>query len=292
MRILLTGATGYIGHAVAEALAQADHDVVGLARSDASAEALQETGYQVHRGDLADPDSLRDGVEQADAVIHLAMDDERGAELDPKAVEAMLDGLEGSDKSFVYTSGVWVLGHTGDRIADAGWPVHPVDIVAWRPAVEQMVLNASSRKVKSVVIRPAIVYGRGGGIPAMLVEQGREEGVVRYVGDGTQRWPFVHVEALADLYVRTLNAPAGMLLHAAHGPSYPAREVARAASYAAGCPGRIEAWPLDEARDALGDLADALALDQHISGERAERFLGWDPDAPSVLDDLKRGSYA
>ncbi len=153
-------------------------------------------------------------------------------------------------------------------------------------------LDAAAQGVRAVVIRPAIVYGRGGGIPADFVKSARETGAARYVGTGENRWAMVHVEDLADVYVRALQkAPAGTLLHAADGPSYRVKEIAEAASLGAGAGGRTESWPLEEARKTLGAYADALVLDQQVSAERAKATLGWKPDAPSLLQDLRRGSY-
>jgi nucleoside-diphosphate-sugar epimerase len=286
MRVFVTGATGYVGTSVVEALRAAGHAVVGLARSGDSAARLEAAGCTALRGTLADVDALARGAREADAVIHLAATGGADqAAVDEAAVRALLVALSGSGKPFLYTSGIWVLGPTGDGVADEDAPANAAAIVAWRPAVERAVVDAAARGVRSVVIRPAVVYGRGGGTPGGLVAGGHRKGVVRYVGDGRQRWPFVHVDDLADLYVRALDAPAGTVLNAA-GPSLPVREVAEAAARATGA--RAEAWPLDDARARLGPYADALALDQQVSSERA-RALGWRPSRPSVLEELGGG---
>src|SRR5438132_5818229 len=168
----------------------------------------------------------------------------------------------------------------------------PAAIVAWRQAVEDRVRAGAKRGIRTVVIRPAMVYGRGGGIPAGFVESARKEGAARYVGTGENRWPFVHVDDLADLYLLALErAPAGSLWLAVDGPSLPVREVAAAASRGAGKAGRTVATPLEEARRELGPYADALALDQQASGQRARDLLGWRPHRPNALEDLERGSY-
>ncbi len=178
----------------------------------------------------------------------------------------MLDSLRGSGKPFLYTSGIWVLGDTGGKIADETWPPNPAALVAWRPAMEQLVIAAASTAVRSVVIRPGIVYGRGGGIPAEFVKS------ARYVGTGENRWPLVHANDLADLYVRALvNASAGALFHATDGSAQRVREIALAAN------ANSQSWPLAEARKTLGAYADALVLDQLVSSEKAKRTLGWQP---------------
>lgn len=294
MRVFLTGATGYIGGAVADALRAAVHEVVGLARSDDAVRRLEARGITAHRGDLREPQSITQAAREADAVIHAASTNDAGApEADRAAVEAITQALEGTNKPFIYTSGIWVYGDTGASVADEQSPLNPTPLVAWRPANEQRVLESSERGVRAVVIRPAIVYGRGVGIPAELVQSAREKGTARFVGTGENRWPQVHADDLADLYVRALErAPAGTVLNATSGPSVRVSEVAEAASRAGGAEGRTESWPIEEARKVLGPYADALALDQQVSGEKAVELLGWKPQFTSMLEDLERGSYA
>lgn len=294
MRVFLTGASGYIGSAVADALQAAGHTVVGLARSDEAAASLRARGIEVRRGDLYDEAGLAAAARESEGVIHAASTGgPEMAQTDRAAVTAIVGQLEGTDRPFIYTSGVWVHGNTGRHIADEESPLNPAAIVTWRPAVEQLALAAAARGVRSIVIRPAMVYGRGGGLLAELIRSARERGVVRFVGTGENRWSMVHVEDLADLYVRALErAEPGTLLLAAEGASVTVRELALAASRGAGIEGRVESWPLDEARQSLGGFADALALDQQISADKAKRLLGWTPKAPSVLEELEHGSYA
>ena len=290
MIIFLTGATGYIGGAVAGALQQAGHSVIGLARSDEAAGQLHLRGIATHRGDLADPASLRDAAAAADGVIHTGTTNE--GDLDAASVRAMLHAIAGSHKPFLYTSGIWVLGDTKGRVADETWPACPATVVAWRPAAEQTVLDAARQGVRTSVLRPAVVYGRGGGIAAGFAKSAREDGAARYVGHGENRWPAIDVDDLADLYIRTLEqAPPGTLLHASDGSAHRVKEIAEAASIGAGADGRTESWPLEEARKMLGALADALALDQQVSSQKARSLLGWQPRAAGLLDDLRQGSY-
>jgi nucleoside-diphosphate-sugar epimerase len=226
----------------------------------------------------------------ADGVISLATTYDPA--IDGPAVDAILGALAGSDKPFIYTSGIWSHGDTGGQVVDETSPPMPAPLVAWRQAVENRVREAAKRGIRTVVIRPAIVYGRGGGIPAGFVESAKKQGAARHVGTGENRWPFVHVDDLADLYLLALErAPAGTLLLAVSGPSVAVRDVAAAASRGAGAGGKTDAWPLEEARKTLGPYADALALDQQASGRRAEEMLGWRPRRPDVLTDIERGSY-
>jgi len=291
MRVFLTGATGYIGTAVAERLRAAGHEVEGLARTDAAGQKLLRAGVHPVRGDFGDLARLAGAAPAGDGVISLPTPYD--ATVDGPAVAAMLDALAGSGKPFIYTSGIWSHGDTGGRVVDETTAANPAPLVAWRQAVEDRVLAAAKRNVRSIVIRPAIVYGRGGGIPAGFADSARTEGAARFVGTGENRWPFVHVDDLADLYLAALErAPAGTLLLATTGPSVAVREVAEAASRGAGAGGRTAATPLAEARQSMGPYADALALDQQASGRRAEELLGWRPYRPGVLEEMEHGSYA
>jgi nucleoside-diphosphate-sugar epimerase len=291
MKIFLTGATGYIGAAVAEALLAAKHSVVGMARSEEAAEKLRTRGITPARADLKQPDSLSAAVQSSDGVISTGTTNL--GPVDGAAVAHMLKLLKGTGRPFVYTSGVWVLGDTGGKMAEESAPVNPAALVAWRPSMEQFVMSAAAGDVRAVVIRPGIVYGRGRGIAADFIESAQKTGAARFVGTGENRWPVVHVDDLADLFVRALErGAAGSLYHAADRSAYRVKEVAEAASYGAGAAGKTESWPLEEARKALGAYADALVLDQQVSAEKTRRELGWNPHRPSIVEDVRHGSYA
>jgi len=291
MNVFLTGATGYIGSAVADALRGAGHEVSGLVRSDAAAARLTAMGVRPVRGDMADPASIAAAAREAEGVISAASTNDPVA--DTAAAGAIVEALLGSGKPFVYTSGIWAYGDTAGRVVTETSGATPAPLVAWRSAVERVVLQAAGSGIRSVVIQPGVVYGRGGGIPATFVDSARRDGAAKFVGTGENRWPLVHVDDLAELYVRALeHAPAGTLLIAVAGPSVRVGDIARAASEGAGAGGKVVAWPLAEARQVLGAYADALALDQQASARRAEELLGWKPFRPGILDELRHGSYA
>lgn len=290
MKVFLTGATGFIGSAVALALQRAGHSVLGLARSEEAQQKLLDRGMLVRRGDLSQTSLLVAAAEECGAVIYASADPE-SPRRDPVNIAAMLDMVAGTGKPFIYTAGVWDLGDTGGKPVDEKSPENPLALVAWRPAVSQMVLDAAGRDIQSAVILPSFVYGYGGGIPGMLVKSAREEGASRLVGNGENHWGFVHADDLADLYVRCLQAPPGTRLIATAGQPYKAFEIAEAASRGAGAGGRVTLWPVDEARTQLGPFADALVADTVIKTDRARRLLGWQPLGPSILDDLDHGSY-
>jgi nucleoside-diphosphate-sugar epimerase len=180
---------------------------------------------------------------------------------------------------------VWVYGSRGDAVVAEDAPLRPLDIVAWRPAHEQLVL-ARAAQLRSVVIRPGIVYGDGRGIPGGLVAEAAQ-GTLRIVGDGANRWPTVRHDALAELYGAVVDERVARgIYNATRGASVPYLEIAHAASRAAGGDGRIAHLALDAARAQLGPYADALACDLSVDSGRAQRELGWEPHRPTLLEEL------
>lgn len=293
MKVLVTGATGYIGSAVCDALKAAGHQPQGLARSEEKAHLLESRGFVSRRGDLRDLDSLRAAVADVDAVIHAA--DAEGPEMGAiakAAVGTMLSALTGSKRAFIYTSGVWVVGDTDGRMVGEICALHPPELVAWRPAVEEMVLESKSSGVRPVVLRPGIVYGRGGGIVGNLFADAREHGAVRIIGKGANCWSSVHIDDLADLYVRAVTEPAsGELFFACGGMPQPLEKIARAVAKACGMEGKVESIPLGSAREHIGLVADCLAMDCRAGSTKAARFFGWTVTKPLIFDEILAGSY-
>ncbi|NUO61311.1 MAG: NAD-dependent epimerase/dehydratase family protein [Hamadaea sp.] len=283
MKVLVIGATGYIGSATARKLRERGHEVVALAREERA-----ESPYEVRVGDLTRPETLAAAIgDDIEAVVNVATSSGDQA-ADQAATAALVDALAG--RVLVQTSGIWVLGRTGREPVTEDAPANPLPIVSYRPLIEQQVLAAAERGVRSVVIRPGIVYGDGGGIPALLLDLARKHGVGRYFGDPGTRWPMVHVADLADLYALAVeSAPAGTLLHGVDEPAVSVVALAAATDLAAGGTGRAELWLRPDASATLGEpFADALALDQAVSGVRARDLLGWQPADRDAVRDLHR----
>ncbi len=287
MRIFVTGATGYVGSYVARELLRRGHDVVGLARSAPAAEKLQRAGVHPVSGGLEDTAVLHEMVRDADAVVHCGFaTGPQAVAIERTALDAMLAAVSTTHEAFIYTSGIWVYGGRGDAVIGEDAPLAPTPLVAWRPAHERLVLEATTPGVRAMVIRPAMVFGEGGGLIGAMVQAARS-GPVRVVGDGTNKWSCVRVDALAELYALALeNAGPGAIYNGVAGAPVPYVEIARAAARAAGGDGSIEHLSLDDARATMGPFADALALDLSVSPARAGRELGWEPRRPTVLEDL------
>lgn len=281
MHIFITGATGYIGSGVAAELLRAGHEVTGLTSSDAKVQDLERAGVQPVVGDLGDPGTWRREAARAEGLVHTAFD--HGAD-DPVEVDGLaIDGLlsaatDGSShRVFVYTSGVWVLGNTGDDPVDeTSEPAEPFDLVAWRPEHEQAVLGAG-RRVTPAVVRPGVVYGERRGLMVRFFRSAVEEGAATYIGDGRNRMALIHRDDNARLYREILEQDATGMFHAVDGTPITMADVAVEAGRAAGARGEPRSIPLEEAREELGPVADALCLDQVAAAKRSAEVLGWAP---------------
>lgn len=293
MRIFLTGATGYVGSAVLDAVLRGGHQVTALVRDPEKAERVSLRGVQPILGDLAKPTSYTAAAEACDAIIHTAFEySKRGQKVDRQAVEALLGAAikrasRGQAVSVVYTSGVWVLGDTAGAAAEDA-PVRPIPLVAWRPEHEKLVLDAGrGRTLRTAVVRPGIVYGGARGIIGDLLKDAAN-GLVRVIGDGRNHWPCVYDRDLADLYVRLATRPeASGVFHANDEADERVSDIVEAIAAHAKMRPDIRNVPIDEARAKMGPYADALALNQIVRSPRA-RALGWAPTLHSVAGNVAR----
>jgi nucleoside-diphosphate-sugar epimerase len=294
VNVLIVGATGFLGGGALRALRWRGHGVTGIARGDAARRRLEAAGCTAVAGDVDQPDQLARAASAADAVVYAVQLNQPDAEeVESRALRALAGALEGSEKALLYTSGVWFYGATGDRIADESTPANPPPTVVARPRLEKIVLDSATRGVRAIVVRPGDVFGEGRGLPALFVESARSSGAARTFGDGRNRWPVIHVDDLGALYALALeNAAAGDVYNATDDTSFTQLEIARAASRGAGRNGETTVWPLDEAAATMGEWVRNLALDQRVTSARARARLQWSPKAPTILEDLERGSYA
>jgi nucleoside-diphosphate-sugar epimerase len=298
MRVFITGASGHIGSAVVPTLLSAGHEVVGLARSDASAAALTAAGAVVRRGDLDDLPGLQAAAAAADGVIHLAFkhdvaftgDFAGAAAADLRAVEAIGAGLEGSGKPFVITSGTLLLAR--EALGRIGTEEDRLD-GGPRVDSENAVIAMAGRGVRSSVIRLAPTVhsslDRHGFVPS-LIALARKIGVAAYVGDGANRWPAVHTLDAALLYRLALEgAPAGSRLHGVADEGVPFRAIAEAIGTGLGLPA-VSVTAADAAQH-LGFLAAFAQLDNPTSSAQTQTLVDWRPTHAGLLDDLAEGHY-
>lgn len=293
MRIFLTGATGYIGSAVLDALLRGGLEVTALVRDPERAERIGLRNVQPILGDLSKPALYAAAAEACDAIVHTAFDaSKNGPQVDRQAIDTLLGAAirrsaKGHPVAMIYTSGVWVLGDTtGAASEDA--PVRPTPLVAWRPEHEKLVLDAGRGKtLRTAVIRPGTVYGGARGIIGDLLRDAAN-GLIRVVGDGRNHWPCVYDRDLADLYVRVATRPEGSgVFHVNDEADERVSDIVDSLAAHAKMRPDVRHMPLAEARAKLGPYADALALNQIVRSPRA-RALGWTPTLHSVAGNVAR----
>ena len=304
MRIFVTGASGWIGSAVVPELLSAGHEVVGLARSDASAERLESAGALVQRGDIDDPDTMAKAASDSDGVIHLAFQHEvafggnfaAAGAADRRAVEAMGAALAGSDRPLVLASGMLGLTVPGRSATEDDGLVPGAEIRAnpagLRAATALLTLSLRGVGVRSSVLRfPPTVHGDGdNGFVAAFVGIARQKGVSGYVAEGTNRWPAVHRSDAARLTrLAVESAPAGSVLHAVGDEGVPFRQIAEAIGRHLDVPSASVA-PADAVAH-FAPLGHFVALDSPATAAITRDLLGWQPTGPSLLEDLDQDHY-
>ena len=298
MRILVTGASGFIGTAVVPELIAAGHQVTGLARSDAAADTISAAGAAVVRGSLDDLDVLRSAAADAEAVIHLAFkhdllyagEYDAAAEADRLAIETLGASIGGDDPALVIATGFAGLSF--------GRPTTEADVAssdghgARRVAGTEAALALAEHGVRSSIVRLSpTVHGEGdGGFVATYAQTARDRGVVGYVDDGSNQWPAVHRTDAARLFrLAAEKAPAGSVLHAVAEQGVPIHELAETLGERMDLPTR--SVPADAAGEHFGWLAGFIAMDMPASSDITRDLLGWTPEGPTLLADVKAGHY-
>lgn len=292
MRVFVTGAAGFIGSAVVPELLQAGHSVVGLARSDANAEAIEKMGAEVHWGTLQDLDSLRSAAADADGVIHLAFIHDfskfvENGQIDKRAIEAMGSVMEGTNKPLVVTSGTGML--APGRLATEDDVAHSEGV----PRVSESAAFAfANRGVRASVIRLPQVHGEKGkaGFVSYLYEVARAKQMSAYVGDGSNRWPSAHRDDVAVLYRLALEkGRAGAAYHAIAEEGLPVRPMAELFGRVLDVP--VKSITQEEAPAHFGFLALFAGMDMPASSAKTQAELGWKPKQIGLMEDISRAGY-
>ena len=298
MRIFCTGASGYIGGSVAAALVSAGHEVVGLVRSEESANKVRSYGVEPVIGTLDDAPILEAAARSAEVVVNAASADHR------PAASAMLRALEGTGKAFIHTSGSSIVGTRSegwraDNVFDESTPITPSPARAARVALNEYILSFGKKAVRSIIVCPSLIYGLGRGahlhsaqIP-WLIATARKHGTAKHYGPGENVWSNVHIDDLIDLYVLALaKSPAGAFYFAENGENS-MREACAAISRMLGYGGTTTSMSLEEAAAEWGEgpAQDTMGSNSRVRAVRARNELGWAPRGGTLIDEIERGCY-
>jgi len=290
-RLFLTGATGYLGSALAARFARAGYQVHGLTRSIEGARALDSLGVRAVVGDLTEPGGFIGVLKNCDIAVHAAADPADAPARDQAALEAIRAAAEdGRVRTLLYTSGIWDHGAIQDRIVDDSMPADPLPLVRWRAAHHDVALDLAEFEVRVMIFEPGTLYGEHRGMIGHMFKEGRESKVVTVAGDGTQTWTLVHRDDVAEAYALALE-------HAKHGDRFlladdtplTLGQIAEAVARVTGA--TVRHTPREEVLATAGLYGEALLASMRASSGRARRELGWVPRHTSFLaeiDDLYR----
>lgn len=278
MRVAITGASGYIGSAVAEAFRQAGHDVHALIRSREKSKGLLKREIVPIIGDLKQPNDLLKAIKNADAFIHCAFDPTGPAAAEIPLLEIL---SEHQPPLFIYTSGVWVLGNSGNDVLDERTPCRPIELAKWRHSHEERVLSMKGPGKRTVILRPGCVFGEGGGGDGGLTSiwfASAKTGAIVFAGNGENRWSMIHVRDLARAYVLAAESDLnGTAVNIVDDSRATVKEMALACAAAAGIPGKVSSLSEEESFKRYGAFAQGMLIDQQVSDAFARKSLGWSP---------------
>lgn len=291
MRVLVTGAGGYIGFAVASAFRRAGHEVIGLIRSAKHKNLLAKNEIVPLLANLQEPESYLSAAEQCEVWAHCAIDyTADAAVVDKTTLESFINLAKQTKlpRTLLYTSGVWVYGNCYPSVVNEAMPTNPLQLVRWRIKNEDFILNSSCNNLRSVIIRPGCVYGGKGSLTNYWFETAKA-GTLKIIGDGSNHWSMIHQDDLARAYVLAAERElSDIVLNITDETIYNIMNVAQRISDMMGISSKIQTIDMEEAKSIVGAVTEGLLVNQAVSSERAKRLLSWCPRHTNFLNQLEQ----
>lgn len=290
MKIFVVGAAGFIGFNIATLLRRKGYEVYGLTRSPEKAKRLMQHEIIPVIGSMQDESTYQAVAEKCAVMIHAAADyanDQFG--FDKKIIKAFFDTAKNSPerKTLIYTSGVWVYGDSNGKTIDESTPLNPADNVKGREEVEALVM--SDKNVRSIILRPSMVYGKQGSLTNLWCDDAKRGDFIRVIGDGTNHYPMVHVDDLAQAFLLALESDVDHeAFNLAEDAHFTVNDVVAAIVKASDFKGEIKHLTPEEAESYVGGMAKPLAFDLHIDSQKAKRMLGWQVLRHGFVEEVER----
>jgi nucleoside-diphosphate-sugar epimerase len=279
MKVFITGATGYIGNSVAQAFRRAGHKVYGLTRNAEKGKLLIKNEIVPVIGSMQNPSSYNKIASECDVIVHAAADYHNNlSEIDKNTVKELINTVKktGEIKKLIYTSGTWIYGSNNNVIINETSTPNPIKIVKWRPEIDDIVI--SNPFINGVVIRPGCVYGKQGDMTNDWFDSMKNMNELNIVGDGTNRWPMVHIDDLADAYLQSAEKNiGGEIFNIVEEESSSINQIISEIKTLTNFNGNVNYIPISKATGIMGDFAEALAIDQKFDISKPKKILNWEP---------------
>jgi nucleoside-diphosphate-sugar epimerase len=282
MQVLVLGATGAIGFAVARAFRRAGYKVYGLVRSEEKGKRLTLEEIIPIVGTIQDVDSWRPTLEKVTTVVDTTYDWTNPVGHADIVLNALKEVSQTRRLVYLYTSGTWVYGNNPNEITTENSTFTAPAMVGWRDPLDHKILAAESATLFPIVIRPTSIYGYGQSFLAGWFK-GAVDGDLEVFGKPTTRLNFIHADDNAALFVRAAERAdivKGQIFIGTGGTES-LLDTLTAVARVTGYKGEIKFKAPTDA------FSECLAIENVLSSRKAQVLLGWEAKHKGFTDDIE-----